>query len=194
MTSSTPRIAPGRRSELGLVNWAISRLLSRVAGVEDAHVLSTLGRARGLFRGWLHLSATMMPFGRLERYETELVILRLASLRDSAYELDHHRRLGRRAGIDDAQRERIFREPRSPQWAPRHRALLAATDELVETDDLSDATWAELRTHYTERELIEFVMLVGHYDALATTLRTLRVQRDRPRGGSAGRANEEKDR
>ncbi|RLV56440.1 carboxymuconolactone decarboxylase family protein [Aeromicrobium phragmitis] len=177
----TPRIAPGRRRQLGLLNWGIARLLSRVAGVQDAHVFSTLGRARGLFRGWLHQSATMMPFGRLERFETELVILRVAALRESAYELDHHRRLGRRAGITDRQLELIGSDPRSSQWAPRHRALLAGTEELVTTKDLSDATWAELASYYTERELIEFVMLVGHYDALATTLRALRIERDRPR-------------
>lgn len=179
----TARIAPGRLRELGVVNWLLWRLLSRGADVRDAQVFSTLGRARGLFRGWLHMSATMMPFGRLSRYETEMVILRVAHLRGSAYELDHHRRLGRRAGIAPREIDRIFTAPQSDQWSPRRRALLSATDDLVATSDLGDAAWAALTAHCTERELIEFLMLVGHYNALATTLAVLRVERDTPRQG-----------
>ena len=43
---------------------------------------------------------------------------------------------------------------------------------------LSDATWDELRPLYSDRELIELCMLVGHYEMLAMTLNTLRVQPD----------------
>ncbi|WP_293787078.1 hypothetical protein [uncultured Aeromicrobium sp.] len=46
---------------------------------------------------------------------------------------------------------------------------------------MSDDAWDALACHCAEEELIEFVMLVGHYEALAATLRTLRVQPDRPR-------------
>ena len=61
------------------------------------------------------------------------------------------------------------------------RILLRATDELLATDDLADGTWTALRAAYDERRAIEIVMLVGHYRMLATALRTLRVQPDRPR-------------
>ena len=47
--------------------------------------------------------------------------------------------------------------------------------------DLDDATWAALRAHLDEREAIELCMLVGHYEMLATTIATLRIQTDRPR-------------
>ncbi len=63
-----------------------------------------------------------MPGGRLPRRETELTILRVATLARSDYELAHDRHLGRRGGL-----------------------------------------------------------LVGRYQRLATTLRTLRVRPDLPR-------------
>ena len=50
------------------------------------------------------------------------------------------------------------------------------TDSLLEHRDLDDALWQELRAAEDERACIELVMLVGHYDMLATTLGTLRVQ------------------
>ena len=47
-----------------------------------------------------------MPGGRLPRIDTELVILRVAVVRGSDYELNHHTQLGRRAGLSDADIER----------------------------------------------------------------------------------------
>lgn len=173
-----PRIAPGGLQELGVVNWAFCRVASLVTGVPDAHVFSTLGRARGLFRGWLHFSAMMMPFGRIRRRETELAIIRVAYLRGCDYELDHHRRLGKRVGIDDEVFERIAEGPTADGWHPNERALLRTVDQLVRTRDIDDDTWTLASSYFSRRQLLELVMLVGQYDSLATTLHVLRVQRD----------------
>lgn len=173
-----PRIAPGGLRELGLVNWVLCRLLSLGAGVRDAHIFSTLARQRGLFRGWLHFAGKMMPGGRLPRHETELVILRVAHLRGCEYELDHHRRIGRRCGIGPEVLERVFAGPAADGWSEAHRSLLAAVDALVARHDLDDAEWAALSRHYSEPQRIELCMLVGHYELLATTIKTLRVARD----------------
>ena len=52
---------------------------------------------------------------------------------------------------------------------------------LEQEADLDDGQWAALRTVTTEREAIELLLLVGHYDMLATTLMTLRLEPDRHR-------------
>ncbi|GAA4486951.1 carboxymuconolactone decarboxylase family protein [Rhodococcus olei] len=174
----TARIAPGRLRQLGPVNWALWRVLSIASGTRDAHLFSTLGRAGGTFRGWLHFGAGLMPGGRISRHETELVILRVAHLRGCDYETDHHIRLGRRAGVTAEILARVLIGPDADGWGPRHRALLAAVDELITTKDLSDGTWSALAAHLGERRMIEFVLLVGQYDMLATTIGTLRIERD----------------
>ncbi|MFT4085649.1 MAG: carboxymuconolactone decarboxylase family protein [Gordonia sp. (in: high G+C Gram-positive bacteria)] len=174
---STPRVSPGGFRQLGPVNWLIVRVLSKASGTDNAHVFATLGRSKGLFRGWLHFGARLMPLGELSRKETEMIIIRVAHLRGCDYELDHHRRLGAKAGIDGAMYERILEGP-DAEWGDRERTLLAAADELVADQDLSDTTWQALRRHLSERKLIAFVLLVGQYDMLATTLGTLRVARD----------------
>ncbi|UYP18226.1 carboxymuconolactone decarboxylase family protein [Rhodococcus sp. Z13] len=174
----TPRIAPGRLKELGPLNWAAWKVLSAAAGTSDAHLFSTLGRTGRLFRGWLHYSGMLMPFGRLSRFDAEAAILRVAHLRDCGYEFDHHTRLGRRAGITDEVRDRIVTGPSDENWHPRHRALLAAVDELVMKKDVTDATWSTLAEWYDERRLVEICLLVTQYDGLATTIRTLRIERD----------------
>lgn len=175
---SAPRLTPASLSQLGLINWLIWRVLSKVAGTADAHLFSALGRQRKLFRAWLRFSAQLMPGGQISRHETELVILRVAHLRQCQYELDHHVRIGKRFGVNAALVERIFVGPSAPEWSDRHRALLAAVDALVRDKNLDDATWESLRTHYREAQTVELCLLVGQYEMLATTIHTLRIQRD----------------
>ena len=176
---STPRVSPGNFSELGLVNWLLSKLAARVVGVRDVHLFSTLGRQRGLFRAWLFFSSRLMPGGTLSRRDTELVILRVAQLRDCRYEYEHHVRIGRRFGIGALELAQLAESPSSPYWPPAQRALLSAVAALVQTRDIDDATWLSLEPHYTPRQLIELCLLVGQYDGLATTIRALRIQPDR---------------
>lgn len=173
-----PRVSPGRFAELGPINWVVWQVLSRAAGTEDAHLFSTLGRTRGLFRGWLHFSGKLMPGGRLPRAEAELVILRVAHLRDCDYETDHHRRLGRKAGLTAVEIDRVGAGPEAEGWTPRQRALLAAVDQLVATRNIDDPAWTELSTHFDERLLIEIVLLINQYEGLASTITALRIERD----------------
>jgi len=176
---SAARIPPGTRAELGLVNWLVCRVLARVAGVPDVHLFSTLAHQRGLFRAWLAYSAHMMPWGALSRRATELAILRVATLRACQYELDHHARLGRRVGIDDACLADVARGPAAPRWAEAERALLTGVDALVQTRGLDDAAFAALERHYTRAQIVELCLLVGQYEGLATTIAALGIARDR---------------
>lgn len=173
-----PRIAPGSRRDVGLVGWTISRVAGRVTGTPPPNLFLTLGRQRKLFRGWLRFAGRLMPGGALPRRETELVILRVAHLTSCRYEFDHHVTLGRRAGLTDADFARVVEGPEADGWSPRERAILGAVDELHRDRDLGDAAWAALREHLDEPETVELCMLAGHYELLATFIRTLRIQPD----------------
>ena len=182
---SVPRIAPGGCRALGPFNWGFAQIAGRVMGTNPPNLFTTLGRHRPLLRGWLSFARRLMPGGKLSRRETELVILRVAHLRSCEYERDHHVRIGRRAGLSAEDLRRIEVGPSAGGWPARERTLLAAVDELHETKDLGDATWSSLRGLYDDRRLIELVMLVGHYEMLATLIGTLRIE---PDGASAARA------
>lgn len=119
-----------------------------------------------------------MPGGKISRLETELVINRVAHLRDCGYEMDHHSRIGRRFGVTKELLAQVKEGPDALGLSERHRTILTATDELLGTKNLSDATWSALAGEFDERQLIEFLLLVGQYDGLATTIETLRIERD----------------
>jgi AhpD family alkylhydroperoxidase len=174
----TPRIAPGGIRELGPFIWGFSRIAGRATRTAPPAIFTTLGRGRGLFWGWLHFADKLMPGGKLPRRETELVILRVAALRECDYEFSHHVRLGRRAGVTAEDVERVRLGSAAAGWTGHERLLMQVTEELLSSKDLSDPTWAELRAAYDERTAIELLLLIGHYDMLATTLMTLRLEPD----------------
>lgn len=176
MTARIPP-EPGLR-DLGIANWLFCKLAARRQGVPRAHLFTTLGQHRRLLWSWLPFGGMLLSGGKLAKRDTETVILRVGHLRDSRYELQHHRRIARRAGLDDADQARIFEGPTAAGLTERQRVLLTATDELVRSRTLSGPTWQELAGHLDRARLIEFVMLAAQYDALAATLSALRVPLD----------------
>ena len=61
-------------------------------------------------------------------------------------------------------------------WAPLERAALRAVDETADESAVSDATWGVLAELLRESEIIELLMLIGHYLMLTTVLASLRIQ------------------
>jgi AhpD family alkylhydroperoxidase len=181
MTSDHPRIAPGDRSQIGPVNAAIVWVLGRASGGRPPNIFTTLARHRGLFRRWLWFAGALMPGGKLPRRDTELVILRVAHNTGCEYEWAHHERIGRRAGLSAEEVERVRSGPEAAGWAPRQQLLLAAADEMHEHGAVGEELWPRLAAELDDRLLIELCLLIGHYEMLAMTLNTLRVQPERPR-------------
>lgn len=123
-----------------------------------------------------------MPGGKLPRRDSELVILRVADNTGCAYEWGHHQRLGQRAGLSAEEVERVRSGPDAPGWTPRQQLLLRAADEMHAAGEIGDELWAILAAEFDERLLIELCLLIGHYEMLAMTLKSLRVQPESPAG------------
>jgi NAD(P)-dependent dehydrogenase (short-subunit alcohol dehydrogenase family)/alkylhydroperoxidase family enzyme len=176
-----PRLTPATRRELGPVNAVIVDVIRRAAGTRRApNLFTTLGRHRRLFRAWLRFAGALMPRGVLARADTELVILRVAHNSGCEYEWGHHQRLGQAAGLSAAEIDRVREGAEAPGWSARQALLLRCTDALHEGRELPEELWATLSAEFTEVELIELIMLVGHYEMLATTIGALRIAPDEP--------------
>jgi alkylhydroperoxidase family enzyme len=181
-TEGSPRIAPGGRRQIGLVNAAIAKIAGLRTRTGPPNIFTTLGRHRGLFRRWLVFASALMPRGKLPRDETELLILRVAHNTGSDYEWSHHEKIGRQAGLSAEEVERVREGATASGWSPRRALLLRAADELHADGRIGDELWGELAAIYDERLLIEICMLVGHYEMVAMTLNSLQVQPERPVG------------
>jgi alkylhydroperoxidase family enzyme len=173
MTAEAPRIEPVPRAE-----WddRLNRLLAASPGGtgEPMHIFTTLAHQPELFRRWLGFGGVLLS-GRLPGRLRELVILRTAYRFDGRYEWAHHIELGRAQGITDAETAALGGDLSVREWDPFERAALAAVDETAEVGAVSDATWATLAGRLDPGELVELLLLIGHYLMLSTVLRSLRV-------------------
>lgn len=102
----------------------------------------------------------------------ELLILRVSWLLRSEYELVQHIVIGRRAGLSDADIQRIQSGPDAPGWEPMDADLLRAVDELVTNARIEDATWKRLSVRFSVVELMDIVFAVGCYEMLAMAFNT----------------------
>jgi AhpD family alkylhydroperoxidase len=177
---TTPRIAPGGRRELGLIGWLFCKLVALVWGIPEFHLFTVLVQHRRMFWTWGPFSGLLLNFGRLPKHDTEVAILRVAHLRNCEYELQQHRRLALKRGVDADTQAKLFAWPTADGLSGRQQALLTGVDELMVDRNMTEQTWGALGEYLDRRQLIEFVTLVGQYDALAMTLDTLGVPLDYP--------------
>jgi alkylhydroperoxidase family enzyme len=131
------------------------------------------------------MSAAMTPWGEYTLGKSlsvsmrvrELVIDRTCARCGAEYEWGVHVDFfAERVGLDAAQIASItYGEPDDACWTDAERAVLHAVDELHDTDDLGDATWAELSSHYTDDQIVDVVLLAGWYHAISYVARAARV-------------------
>lgn len=164
--------------DVGPLNWLICSLGARAIRAPQFHLWNALSRHPLLFWSWLPFSGLLLYRGKLSRRDTEMVVLRVGDLRDCEYELQHHRRLARSCGLDDAFQAKIFQGPSAQGLTDRQRTLLTATDEFVLNRTVSEETWTGLSKYLNTKQLVEFCLLAGQYDALAATMNTLKLPLD----------------
>ena len=162
---------------LGPFGAFATRVGARVTKRKNLGVFATIGRAPRLFFFWLLYGGSMMPFGYLSRVETEMIILRVAYLRGSAYEADQHRALAAKVGVQDI--DALFQPDHGRTG--RHGTLLDAAEQLVRDRGLTADMAQRLRGLLSERGQVAFVILVTNYDGLATALDVMGVPVDEPR-------------
>ena len=168
--TAAPRIPPLPEAE-----WNDS-VTAVTAVTGPLNIFTTIGRHRALFDSWIGLGSMLLFKGTLSARVRELAILRTAHLRSCAYEWAHHERIGQGAGLTEEEIAALRRGLDEHPWSRDDRAVLDAVDELNDTSTLGDATWAALAERFEENQLIELVMLIGHYHMVAFTLNALRVQ------------------
>ena len=117
-------------------------LRRREGGPQGHNVLGTLARHPELMRAYHSFNGHILFTTSLTARQRELLILRVAAVRDAAYEWAQHVHLAAEAGIDDAEIARVAVGPDAPGWSVDDAAMVRAVDELVRDAKVSDATWS----------------------------------------------------
>jgi alkylhydroperoxidase family enzyme len=173
MRLSQPRLTPLPSGEW---NDEQRELLTRGNPPRVLNVFATLVRHQDLYRRWMPFANHVLFKSSLPQREREMAILRIGWLCRSGYEFHQHTRIGKAAGLSDAEIERLKDEPGAPGWTEAESALLQAVDELHGDQFIGDATWQRLGKHYDTNQVIDLVFAVGQYTLVSMALNSFGVQ------------------
>ena len=141
------------------------------------NVLGTLLHHPTLAGPFLAYNNVLLQTPTLEPRVRELMILRVAWRTRSRYEFVQHARLAARLGITEGEVAAIG-DSAGGAWSTLERALLDATDQLIDRYRVDDATWNRLAEDLDERQLVEVVFVVGTYVGLAMAFNSFGLQVD----------------
>ena len=142
------------------------------------NVLGTLALHPELARAYHVFNGHILYATSLSERQRELVVLRVAAVRDAAYEWAQHAVLAGDVGLTEQDLARIAEGPGAPGWSPLERAMLRAVDELVADAAIGDETWAALSAELDTHQLLDLIFTVGAYDLLAMVFRSVGVELD----------------
>lgn len=142
------------------------------------NALGVLAHHPALTTAYHHLIGHALFATTLSVRQRELLVLRVAHLRDAPYEWAQHAFLAKEVGISPEEVARVRVGPDAEGWDPLEQALLAAADELVADARIADATYARLAAALDTQQLMDVVFTVGAYEVLAMFLRSFEVELD----------------
>lgn len=177
---SPPRLEPLDGSALGARELAVIDRLREITahppGTPVHPFFSTLARQPEFFEAYMHLGITAMVSAALPPRARELIILRTGWLCGAPYQFGEHVVTARKIGFTAEDVERVKQGSTAEGWGDADRAILRATEELHAEAMISDATWSALAAWLSPREMIELMMIAGHYHTTAFIQNSLRFR------------------
>lgn len=113
----------------------------------------------------------------LEPRLRETIILRVAHLSNSDYELHHHLPLGRTVGLTEADLQAIAKRDYGA-LDPLLGAAARFTDEVVMHASCSDETLARLRKVASDQTVVNIVLTIGCYMSIARLIAVSGIELD----------------
>lgn len=165
-------ILPGTRPELA---------------AQEAQIIAERGRISPLYQvllnspamahGWEQMLSAVRNRNSLDAGLRELVILRVAVLNDAPYEFDAHVPHAQRAGQSPEAIEAIRSEALSldAPWTAAERVALQLTDAMTRSIVVSDALFAQVRTHFDARAQVDLVATIGAYNMVSRFLSAFEI-------------------
>lgn len=93
--------------------------------------------------------------------------------------MDINLAVGRSEAIEDDKLSNVARYGTDPRFSPRERAALAYAEMVtISPNDIDDELFAELRRHFSEREIVEITAQAALENYRARFNRSLRIEDD----------------
>jgi alkylhydroperoxidase family enzyme len=131
-----------------------------------------------IFRMMAHAETNMIPAMRfansilhkqkLSAVNRELLILQVAHIEGGEYEWRQHVPIALGVGVAQPQIDALAQgDYTGAAFNEAERALLAFSREVVENVRVQDGVFAEMRKHFSDREIVESIFTIGCYMMMA---------------------------
>ncbi len=125
--------------------------------------------------GFMTLGYGLLRQGALDPALREIVILRVGQICHAGYEVHQHTRIGRKAGLSDAQMAALKVGAAQDLFSPQQKLAIRFTDEMVKQVKASDELFAAMTQAFSTTEVAEMTLLVGYYMMVCRFLETFEV-------------------
>jgi alkylhydroperoxidase family enzyme len=171
----TEKVMAPARALMSQISGAAS---GSTATVPDEHIPEMVITAmchRELFEKVVSVSLQLLKDPALPRRDRQLVILRVGWVQQIPYIWGEHVSVSKKIGLSSEDIEQVTVGSTSSHWSEHERALLGATEELIDRAMISDATWAILARQLDDRQLFELPVLVGQFSTVGYFQNVLRI-------------------
>jgi 4-carboxymuconolactone decarboxylase len=145
-----------------------------------------IAKSPSIFRAHMEMGTAIFS-GKIPPQERELAILRVGWVSGAPYEWGEHVKIAKRFGVTPEAVERVTRGSSAAGWTEHEAAILRGVEQLILDQTLDDHTYATLGRQWSEAQLIEYLMLIGHYVTTAFIQNSLRARLAHGNSGLAAR-------
>lgn len=142
------------------------------------NTLGTFAHHPELARAFLGFNGHLLRATTLSQRHRELLVLRVATVRECDYEWAQHVFIARDVGLTDAEIARVGIGPDAPLWNDLEASLLRAVDELIADGEIAATTWTLLSAALEVEQLLDLIFTVGAYETLAWMMRSFDLDLD----------------
>jgi 4-carboxymuconolactone decarboxylase len=146
----------------------------------ELNLFRLLAHAPAVFGGWAQMIDQILDSPTFTPRMRELIILRVAHLQGTPYELSQHMELARSAGLTERQIDAIIDagDHEAAGLSQTERVVLHAVTELCTTRHLREESFATVHAALGDEALTELLMIVSCYYGLALVLNAVELDID----------------
>ena len=110
----------------------------------------------------------------------ELAILQVGWMERSEYEFTHHVKIGKEFGVTDEDIQGLFAETegKPSKHEPLAKAILKGAREMTKNLEMSMETFAEIKRHLNNEEMVDLVLTIAFYNAVVRVLATMKIDNE----------------
>jgi len=155
----------------------VERIYSEIRGMgrEVLHLYQVLANQPDALEAFLRMSRYIRDDSSLRPEMKEIAILATAQALDQGYEIAHHRAAALRAGVAEGKIDSILAGA-TENLEPVERAVVGYALQVARDRRVDDATFAELKSFFSDAGIADLVLTVAWYHLCAAVLGPLQVE------------------